>query len=140
MIAGEFSQAAPISQTIFFRIDRRLQMADPALTDQWKETVRENIRNGAELNVAFLLMNVLAATIACYGLFANSPAVVIGAMIVAMLLGPIARGCLVFGRRRYQTAPAEPVHAARWYHWSDAYGVHHRFFAQRHSHHERNHG
>ena len=67
MIAGEFSQAAPISQTIFFRIDRRLQMADPALTDQWKETVRENIRNGAELNVAFLLMNVLAATIACYG-------------------------------------------------------------------------
>jgi len=36
------------------------------------------------------LMNVLAATIAGYGLFANSPAVIIGAMIVAMLLGPIA--------------------------------------------------
>jgi len=35
-------------------------------------------------------MNVLAATIASYGLFTNSPAVVIGAMIVAMLLGPIA--------------------------------------------------
>ncbi len=35
-------------------------------------------------------MNALAATIASYGLFANSPAVVIGAMIVAMLLGPIA--------------------------------------------------
>jgi uncharacterized hydrophobic protein (TIGR00271 family) len=34
-------------------------------------------------------MNVLAATIAAYGLLANSPAVVIGAMIVAMLLGPI---------------------------------------------------
>jgi len=34
-------------------------------------------------------MNTLATTIACYGLFANSPAVVIGAMIVAMLLGPI---------------------------------------------------
>lgn len=34
-------------------------------------------------------MNALAATIASYGLFANSPAVVIGAMIVAMLLGPI---------------------------------------------------
>jgi uncharacterized hydrophobic protein (TIGR00271 family) len=31
----------------------------------------------------------LAATIASYGLFANSPAVVIGAMIIAMLLGPI---------------------------------------------------
>lgn len=34
-------------------------------------------------------MNTLAATIASYGLFANSPAVVIGAMIIAMLLGPI---------------------------------------------------
>jgi uncharacterized hydrophobic protein (TIGR00271 family) len=34
-------------------------------------------------------MNVLAAIIATYGLFANSPAVVISAMIVAVLLGPI---------------------------------------------------
>jgi uncharacterized hydrophobic protein (TIGR00271 family) len=34
-------------------------------------------------------MNTLATTIACYGLFSNSPAVVIGAMIVAMLLSPI---------------------------------------------------
>jgi uncharacterized hydrophobic protein (TIGR00271 family) len=57
---------------------------------QYLETVRENIRKAAELNIAFLLMNVLAATIASYGLFANSPAVIIGAMIVAMLLGPIA--------------------------------------------------
>jgi len=39
-------------------------------------------------------MNVLAATIASYGLFANSPAVVISAMIVAMLLGPIVGGSL----------------------------------------------
>jgi uncharacterized hydrophobic protein (TIGR00271 family) len=65
-------------------------MSDPALQEQWKETVRENIRKGAELDAAFLLMNILAATIACYGLFANSPAVIIGAMIVAMLLGPIS--------------------------------------------------
>lgn len=51
--------------------------------------VREGIHAGAEISVAYLLMNVLAATIASYGLFANSPAVVIGAMIIAMLLGPI---------------------------------------------------
>ncbi|MDZ7654134.1 MAG: TIGR00341 family protein [Burkholderiaceae bacterium] len=56
---------------------------------QWQETVRENIREDALLSKAHLLMNALAATIASYGLFANSPAVVIGAMIVAMLLGPI---------------------------------------------------
>jgi uncharacterized membrane protein len=35
-------------------------------------------------------MNTLATIIACYGLFANSPAVTIGAMIIAMLLGPIS--------------------------------------------------
>lgn len=56
---------------------------------QWQETVRENIRKDAAFSSAHLLMNALAATIASYGLFANSPAVVIGAMIVAMLLGPI---------------------------------------------------
>lgn len=57
--------------------------------NQLRETVRENIRDGAVLSSAYLLMNVLAATIATYGLFANSPAVVISAMIVALLLGPI---------------------------------------------------
>src|SRR5665213_3087232 len=35
-------------------------------------------------------MNALATVIACYSLFANSSAGVIGAMVVAMLLGPIA--------------------------------------------------
>jgi uncharacterized hydrophobic protein (TIGR00271 family) len=53
------------------------------------EKIRAAIHRGAELSAAYLLMNVLAATIASYGLFANSPAVVIGAMIIAMLLGPI---------------------------------------------------
>lgn len=65
-------------------------MSNPDFQNEWQESVRENIRKGAELNTAFIFMNVLAATIACYGLFANSPAIIIGAMIVAMLLGPIA--------------------------------------------------
>lgn len=55
-----------------------------------KEKTRENIRNGATFDLPYITMNILATIIACYGLFANSPAVVIGAMIVAMLLGPIA--------------------------------------------------
>ncbi len=54
------------------------------------ENVRENIRNGSSFSVTYLVMNTLATIIACYGLFANSPAVVIGAMIIAMLLGPIS--------------------------------------------------
>ncbi len=65
-------------------------MSDSFSSDAWKGKVRDDIRNGAELNIPFIFMNTLAATIASYGLFANSPAVIIGAMIVAMLLGPIA--------------------------------------------------
>ena len=48
-----------------------------------------NIRMGANLDRTYIIMNILATIIACFGLFENSPAVVIGAMVVAMLLGPI---------------------------------------------------
>jgi len=65
-------------------------MTDPSLENQDRETIRESIRKGATFDRAHLLMNVLAATIASYGLFVNSPAVVIGAMIIGMLMGSIA--------------------------------------------------
>ena len=55
-----------------------------------RDSKRQAIRAGAMLNLPYLLMNGLAAVIASYGLLENSPAVVIGAMIIAMLLGPIA--------------------------------------------------
>lgn len=48
------------------------------------------MREGSEPSGVYWLMNALATVIACYGLLANSPAVVIGAMVVAMLLGPIS--------------------------------------------------
>lgn len=51
--------------------------------------VRANIDLNSGFDVTFVTMNVLATVIACYGLFESSPAVVIGAMIIAMLLGPI---------------------------------------------------
>ncbi len=54
-----------------------------------RQKVHDNIRAGAAFDRAYVLMNILAAVIASYGLLANSPAVVIGAMIVAMLIGPI---------------------------------------------------
>lgn len=53
------------------------------------EAIRESITSNAVFDAAYVVMNVLATLVACYGLFANSPAVVIGAMIIAMLLGPI---------------------------------------------------
>lgn len=59
------------------------------LNEEERKTLREQIVQNAVLSRGYLLMNILAATIASYGLLANSAAVVIGAMIVAMLLGPI---------------------------------------------------
>ena len=55
-----------------------------------QEAVRRTIEVNSEFDVAFPAMNGLATVVACYGLFENSPAVVIGAMIIAMLLGPIS--------------------------------------------------
>ncbi len=53
------------------------------------EEVRQNIHDNASLSPTYLLMNTLATIVACYGLLADSTAVVIGAMVIAMLLGPI---------------------------------------------------
>lgn len=58
--------------------------------DSVRTKIRANIESNSEFDAACVIMNGLATVVACYGLFANSPAVVIGAMIIAMLLGPIA--------------------------------------------------
>lgn len=57
-------------------------------TDRLRE-VRKSIYDNASLSSSYLLMNALATVVACYGLLADSTAVVIGAMVIAMLLGPI---------------------------------------------------
>ena len=52
--------------------------------------VRLNIQADALPSKTFFIMNALAAVIAAYGLLSDSTAVVIGAMLVAMMLGPIS--------------------------------------------------
>ena len=54
------------------------------------KAVRLSIEAGALSSKTFYIMNALSAVIAGYGLLSNSPAVVIGAMLVAMMLGPIS--------------------------------------------------
>lgn len=54
------------------------------------KTLRESIEQGATINTPYLLMNSLSAVVATYGLLQDSTAVVIGAMIIALLLGPIS--------------------------------------------------
>jgi uncharacterized hydrophobic protein (TIGR00271 family) len=55
-----------------------------------RAAVRRSVAEASTFDLAYVLMNTLATVVACYGLLANSPAVVIGAMIIAMLLGPIS--------------------------------------------------
>jgi uncharacterized hydrophobic protein (TIGR00271 family) len=55
----------------------------------WREEIREVIRLNASLTPTYAIMNMLATIIACYGLLGDSTAGIIGAMVVALLLGPI---------------------------------------------------
>jgi uncharacterized hydrophobic protein (TIGR00271 family) len=54
-----------------------------------RAAIRGSVIAGAELTGPYLAMNVAAALIAGFGLMENSPAVIIGAMLIAMLFGPI---------------------------------------------------
>lgn len=54
-----------------------------------RAAVRESVTAGAALTGPYVAMNVAAAFIAGFGLMENSPAVIIGAMLIAMLFGPI---------------------------------------------------
>lgn len=65
-------------------------MANEEQVNDPRAAIRANIELNSTFDVAYVTMNALATVVACYGLFENSPAVVIGAMIIAMLLGPIA--------------------------------------------------
>jgi uncharacterized hydrophobic protein (TIGR00271 family) len=61
----------------------------PRLTEVKRAAIRESVASGAVLNGSYLAMNLAAALIAGFGLMENSPAVIIGAMLIAMLYGPI---------------------------------------------------
>lgn len=54
-----------------------------------RAAIRDSVMAGAALTGPYLAMNIAAAFIAGFGLMENSPAVIIGAMLIAMLFGPI---------------------------------------------------
>jgi uncharacterized hydrophobic protein (TIGR00271 family) len=54
-----------------------------------RNSVRQAINSGSKLDKPYVFMNAMATVVASYGLLEDSPAVVIGAMVIATLLGPI---------------------------------------------------
>ena len=65
-------------------------LSDPLrISDAQRMAARESVRSGAALTGSYLAMNGAATLVAGFGLYENSPAVIIGAMLIAMLFGPI---------------------------------------------------
>lgn len=58
--------------------------------EKHKVYVRSRVAEDSSFDRPYVVMNILATVVASYGLLENSAAVVIGAMIIAMLLGPIS--------------------------------------------------
>ncbi len=62
----------------------------PDLSRDQAHDLRSQVREEGALSAGYILMSVLSAGIATLGLLQNSVAVVIGAMLVSPLMGPIA--------------------------------------------------
>ncbi|NDJ52593.1 MAG: DUF389 domain-containing protein [Chloroflexi bacterium] len=64
-----------------------------------RSLVRNYIKENSSVNINYYVLIALSAMIATLGLLLNSPAVIIGAMLVAPLMGPIvaAAGGIAFG-------------------------------------------
>jgi len=58
-------------------------------TEAQRLATRQSVASGSALTGSYLAMNAAATLMAGFGLLQNSPAVIIGAMLIAMLFGPI---------------------------------------------------
>ncbi len=74
----------------------------PTLTAQEKMEVYQRMRGAARPSINYFVLIALSAVIATLGLLLNSPAVIIGAMLVAPLMSPIVAAAMgiVFGDAR----------------------------------------
>ena len=54
-----------------------------------RSATRDLVASGSALTGPYLAMNAAATLLAGFGLLQNSPAVIIGAMLIAMLYGPL---------------------------------------------------
>ncbi len=70
----------------FFRAVRMLRSL---IDEDRRKHVRNQLLDGSKADFAFFLLVVLSSVIATQGLLSNSPAVIIGAMLVAPLMSPI---------------------------------------------------
>ena len=87
----------------------RIQESAPVLTMEDQILLFRNLRRGARANINYYVLIVLSAIIATLGLWQDSAAVIIGAMLVAPLMTPILATSLgvVMGEPRTIRVAAE---------------------------------
>ena len=71
------------------RLVRTLRQTLPTLSAEEQLEIRRDLGRGAQPGIDFFILIILSCIIAALGLLLNSPAVVIGAMLVAPLMSPI---------------------------------------------------
>ncbi len=69
-------------------LKRHLPLFTRALEEDFKDLFR-SLRESASIRADYIIMTILSAIIASLGLFLNSAAVIIGAMVLAPLMSPI---------------------------------------------------
>lgn len=78
-------------------LDRLVQRVIPPLSPSERSGIYVKIRENARPDLDFFMLIALSATIAAFGLTQNSPAVVIGAMLIAPLMAPIVANGMALG-------------------------------------------
>ncbi|HEY5652071.1 MAG TPA: TIGR00341 family protein [Acidimicrobiia bacterium] len=84
------SERAGDDRSVPARVLARLRALRPQLTRLERDTVVWSSAAAAPLSTDFIILLAVSALLASFGLLQNSAAVVIGAMLVAPLLGPLA--------------------------------------------------
>jgi len=62
---------------------------NPRRNEAQRLATRQSVASGSALTGSYLAMNAAATLMAGFGLLQNSPAVIIGAMLITMLFGPM---------------------------------------------------
>jgi len=80
---------SPKGRSALLKYLKQLLGGDHALTQTRKAIVLDELIDSASLGVDFFVLIILSSIIATFGLIIDSPAVIIGAMLVAPLMSPI---------------------------------------------------
>ncbi|MFW7377518.1 MAG: TIGR00341 family protein [Oligoflexus sp.] len=81
-------QSLPTGEAVDALSYKSIPLINHAAVDEFKELF-SHLRENSQVSESYVVLMVLSTLLACFGLFANSSPVIIGAMILAPLMSPI---------------------------------------------------